>query len=141
MSEQHLNTAKMQLALAIAQGECIIKWAKANQVARATAFRWADEPLVRKAVAAHRRRTLEEVLSLLSKHAESAAEVISKLAKNAKSDRVRLSGHQAIRAGAPAPSDCTGLAKRVAAIEKRLGQRAQDARGTAASPEAAEHGQ
>ncbi len=140
MSEEHCKSAKTQLALALAQGECIIKWAEANGVARATAYRWADEPAVRREVAAYRRRKLEEAVSLMSKHAEWAAAGIIEIAKNAKSDSVRLSAYRAIRRGNLAPSKYTGMAKRVGEIEKRLGHRAQDTRGTEASPQAAEHG-
>ena len=141
MSEEHRKSAKTQLASAIAQGDCIVKWAKANGVDAATAYEWADEPAVRKAVGAHRRRVLEEAVGRMSKHAEWAAQGIVEIAKNAKSDSVWLSALRAIRAGTPAASIYTGMEKRVAAAEKRFGHRAQGSRGTDASPPAAQHGQ
>ena len=139
MSEEYRKSAKTQLAIAIAQGDCIVKWAKANRVDAATAYEWADEPAVRKAVGAHRRRALEEAVGRMSKHAEWAAQEIVEIAKNAKSDSVRLRALRAICAGTPAASKYTGLAKRVAAAEKRLEHQTEGWRGTNASPAAAEH--
>jgi hypothetical protein len=140
MSEEHRESVKTQLALALAKGECIDKWAKANGVSRATAYEWADERAVRKAVAAHRRRALEQAVGLMSEHAEWAAKQMVHIAKHGRSDSVRLSALRALRATTPAPSIRVGMTKRVAAIEKRLGNRAQKMRGTAADPKAAVHG-
>jgi hypothetical protein len=50
MSETPRKNTKIQLALALAQGIPAVKWARANEVPRKTAHRWANDPLVRKAV-------------------------------------------------------------------------------------------
>ena len=60
---------KTQLALAIAQGMPITKWAKNNNVPRRTAFRWATEPKVRAMVESCRRRALDRAIGQMSAHA------------------------------------------------------------------------
>ena len=47
MSEESPQDRKTQLAFAVAQGSSLKKWAEANNVSRATAYRWADEPEVK----------------------------------------------------------------------------------------------
>ena len=47
MSEGLPQDRKTQLAFAVAQGSSLKKWAEANNVSRATAYRWADEPEVK----------------------------------------------------------------------------------------------
>jgi hypothetical protein len=49
MSEQPQKSTKTQLALAVAQGVPVERWAHTNGVARRTAFRWAKESPVRRA--------------------------------------------------------------------------------------------
>ncbi len=53
---------KIRLAVAIAEGESVAVWARENGVHRGTAFRWAREPSVRRAVEACRRRTLDQAI-------------------------------------------------------------------------------
>ena len=47
MTKELRQKAKTQLALAIAQGTSVALWARANQVARSTAYRWASQPELR----------------------------------------------------------------------------------------------
>ena len=54
MSEEPEKGSKEQLAVAIGRGIQIAGWANANGVTRTTAFRWANEPDVKKAVLSYR---------------------------------------------------------------------------------------
>ena len=58
MEKEVRRHQKIHLALAIAGGESIAAWAKKNDVARSTAFRWASDPKVRGEAEATRRRAL-----------------------------------------------------------------------------------
>ena len=44
MEKEVRRLKKIHLALAIARGQSIDAWAKKNDAARSTAFRWASEP-------------------------------------------------------------------------------------------------
>ena len=44
MDSEQLKSAKAQLALALAQGVSVAKWARTNDVTKMTAYRWAKEP-------------------------------------------------------------------------------------------------
>ena len=63
MSEQETPLSKQhQLAVAIAQGKSVAAWASQNQMRGTTAFRWADDPDVRRQVQDLRRRHFDRAL-------------------------------------------------------------------------------
>ncbi len=90
---------KSQLAVAIAQGIPVARWATENQVAQRTAYRWAAHPKVRAAVDRHRRHALGRAPGRVPDRARWAARQIAKLAKRAASESMKLSELKVIWAG------------------------------------------
>ncbi len=89
MEKEVRRHQKIHLALAIAQGQSIAAWAKKNDVARSTAFRWASEPEVRREAEATRRRALGQAIGRLSSVAMKAANGIVTLAKESESVQLK----------------------------------------------------
>ncbi len=98
MSEESPPDRKIQLAVAVAQGVSLKKWAEANNVPKSTAYRWAEEPEVKACAADIRRRALDRAVGQLSRHVNRAAVGIVKLADSARSESVKLSALRAIYA-------------------------------------------
>jgi len=125
MSGEHRQSKKTQLALALAQGRSITTWARANEVPRRTAYRWAGEPAVRSAVESYRRRVIDRVVGRLATRATWASDGIAKLAKSAKSESVRLSALRAILSDMMTISQFATLEETVAQVVEQLNDRAQ----------------
>jgi hypothetical protein len=123
MSGECRKSSKAQLALAIGRGVGIAAWARANDVPRSTAFRWAEDPMVRKAVESYRRRALDEAIGRMTKQSTFAADGIITIAKEATSDSVRLQAFRAIFSDMIAVSKYSGLEARMCEIEEKLDQR------------------
>jgi hypothetical protein len=119
MSDESLHDRKTDLALAIAQGISLKKWAEANNVSRATAYRWADEPEVKACANAIRRRVLDRAVGKLSRRVNWAADGIIKLADTAGSEAVKLSALRAIYAEMIAASRFGALEDRMTDLEQR----------------------
>ena len=92
MPETHPQNGKTHLTLALAQGIRAAKWARDNQVPKNTAFRWAKDPKICKAVEACRRRTIDHAVGRMTRHATWAADAIVAIAKQAESVRLRAAG-------------------------------------------------
>jgi hypothetical protein len=118
------------LALAIAQGISIADWAKKNNVAERTAYRWARDPKVRAKVASCRRHVLNEALGLMSSHVTKAAAGIAALSENAVSESVKLAALRAIFSNMMAVSEFSSLEERMTLIEERLDERDGNTRRT-----------
>lgn len=86
MTEEPRERSKLQLAVALAQGSSISAWARANDVPKQTAQRWAHEPEVRAEIEAYRRRAIDRAVSVLARRAGWAAKEICKLAGGAESE-------------------------------------------------------
>ena len=80
MIEELPEGKKTQLAVAVAQGISVAAWARTNEVPRATAYRWASEPEVRRAVEACRRRIVDQAVGKMTKKSNWAVDRIVKLA-------------------------------------------------------------
>jgi hypothetical protein len=85
-----LEGKKTQLALAIARGKPVTEWARQNEVPRRTAFRWASEPSVRRAVDSCRRRAHDQAINRMAKPAVWAIKQIATLATGARSQSRKL---------------------------------------------------
>src|SRR4051794_32243773 len=123
MEKQVRRHQKIHLALAIAGGESIDAWAKKNDVARSTAFRWAREPEVRGEVEAPRRRALGQAIGRLSSVAMKAANGIVTLAKEAESESVRLRAWRAILADQRTVAKFSDLEYRMTEVEGQISDR------------------
>jgi hypothetical protein len=111
---------KAQLALALAAGSSAIEWAKENDVPESTMYRWANSDEVEEAVNQARQAIWEQTISRLIQNATFAADQIVDLAKEAKSESVRLSASRAILADLMAVSNYAALERRIAKVESRL---------------------
>ena len=130
MPEDLRKDQKVQIALAIAQGQSIAAWAQRNNVPRSSAFRWAKDPKVRRAVDAYRRRALDRAIGRMSSLALKAAEGISGLAKGAESESVQLRAWRAILADHMAVCKFSNLEARVVEIEEQFRERDAGVPGT-----------
>ena len=120
MSEEPEKGSKEQLAVAIGRGIQIAAWASANGVARTTAFRWAKEPDVKKAVLSYRRCVLDRAVGKMTKHSTGAVDTIHRISKEGDSDSVRLNAARAILSQMISVSKYTGLEERLTEVEESL---------------------
>jgi hypothetical protein len=118
---------KTHLALAIAQGKSAAAWARCNGVPSSTAYRWASEPEVRRAVEACRRRTLDRAIGRMTRRTTWACDRIAKLAKAAESESVQLRALRSIFSDVMAVSKFSNLEYRVAEIEEDLREKSGNA--------------
>ena len=119
--EAEADTVK--LALAIARGDSITAWAHRNGVPVSTAFRWSQDPKVRIAVQAWRRRALDRTIGRLASLAMKATEGINRLAKGADSESVQLRASRAILADMMSVSKFSVLEYRMTEIEEQVDKR------------------
>jgi hypothetical protein len=123
MDKEVRRHKKIHLALAIAEGESIIAWAQENGVPERTAFRWAQDPKVRREVEACRRRVVSQAIGRLTGMTTKAADRISTLAQEADSESVQLRASRAILADMIAVSKFSDLEYRMTEIEQQLSER------------------
>jgi hypothetical protein len=88
MTEQHRESPKTQMAVALVQGTSAAKWARTEEVPERTAYRWAAEPLIRSEIESSRRRAFDEAIGRLAKRASWAVDGIVELCGNAASESV-----------------------------------------------------
>jgi hypothetical protein len=123
MAGEDRESKKTQLILAISQGVSVGAWARANGVPKVTAYRWANDPRVRKAVERFRRRALDRVVGMMVKRATKSVVGIAALADEAESESVRLRAHQSNLTQLMAVSKFSGLEFRMSEIEEKLDAR------------------
>jgi hypothetical protein len=116
MSEELPKNTKIHLALA--RGYSAAKWARANAVPKNTAYRWAREPEVRKAIQAHRRRLIDEAVGTLTKNTSKAADVLIRLAREGDSHSIQLKAARAVYSDMIALSKYSDLEERLTEVEE-----------------------
>ncbi len=118
MSDQEIPLSKQdQLALAIARGTSVTLWARANQVPRRTAYRWASDPKVRDVVETCRRRARDRAIGRMARRATWASDQIAILATAAESESLKLRALRSIFSDVVAVSKGPDLKSRLAEIE------------------------
>ncbi len=132
MSGEAKKIGKTQLALAVARGVPIAKWARKSGVPVATAFRWAREPDVRKAVEAYRRRTIDEAVGQMTSHFTKAAEIIYKTSIDGDTASLRFKAARAIFSDMITISKYSGLEYRMTELEQ--GRERERAAGPGTNP-------
>jgi hypothetical protein len=118
MAEETRESNKIQLAVALAQGSSISAWARANNVAKETARRWAREPEVRAEIEALRRDAIDRAVSVFARRAGWAANGICKLASRAESESVKFRALRAVLGDMMAVSKFSGLDERMSELEE-----------------------
>ncbi len=119
MSKEKRRGLKTELILAMAAGNPVAEWARANGVAERTAQRWASEHEVRAEVDAIRRSVIDEAVGRLSQRAGWAADAIGTLAEHAKSESVRLTALRSILSDVISVTHFAGLERRIAKLEEQ----------------------
>lgn len=114
---------KISLAIAVAGGESVADWARTKEVPARTAYRWAATPEIRRTVQEIRRRSVDQAIGRLSRHATTAAEQIAKLAETAEAEAVRLAACRGLLADLVQVGQYADLANRLEAIETALDDR------------------
>ena len=121
MSEAETPLSKQdQLALAIAQGKSITRWARENEVPRSTAYYWANDPDVRRLVEDCRRRSLDRALGSMAGHSMWAVQGVIKLGETAESESVQLRARRAVLHDQMTVSKFSNMEYRMAAIEEEI---------------------
>jgi hypothetical protein len=118
MEKEVRRHKKINLALAIAEGESITAWAEENGVSERTAFYWAKDPKVRREVEACRRRVVSQAIGRLTGMTTKAAERIASLAQEADSESVQLRACRAILTDMISVSKFSDLEYRVTEVEE-----------------------
>jgi hypothetical protein len=127
MAEENRESLKPELAIALAQGVSVIRWARENDVPRTTAYRWAGEPEVRKIVETCRRRVIDRAIGRMTKRSTWVVDRITRLADKAESEAVRLRALRGMLSDMMSVSKYSGLEGRVAEVEEQFYARAQSA--------------
>jgi hypothetical protein len=118
VEEELKQIKKSELAMVIARGGSIIAWAKKNELARRTAFYWAQEPEVREEVDEIRRQSFDQALGRINSRARKAADGMFKLAEFAKSESVQLRAWRALLADQMAIAEFSTLDRRMLELEQ-----------------------
>ncbi len=95
MPGPHPPGLKSKLALAVASGQSIVKWARAQGIGVRTAHTWAKDPAFRSQVAELRGRLLDRAIGVLARRVAANAAEINRLASKAESEAVRLAAARA----------------------------------------------
>lgn len=127
MIGESTNSKKLQLALAVAKGTSIADWARDNQVPERTAYNWARLDRFRAKVDSIRRRILDQAIGRLAMQTVDAADEIAELRKHASSESVKLSANRAVFSDYIGLSKYSGLEGRIAKLEERSRERADNA--------------
>jgi hypothetical protein len=78
------------LAVAVASGQSVAAWCKANGVATRTGYGWAARPGLQRQVSDYRRRLVDRAIGLLAKHVGRAASEIGRLGREGGTEAIRL---------------------------------------------------
>jgi hypothetical protein len=120
MPGQHPPGLKSKLALAVAGGQSIVKWARAHQIGVRTAHTWAKDPAFRAQVAELRARLLDRAIGVLARRVTANASEINRLASKAESEAVRLAAARAGIADLLGASRYVELRAEVEELKKEL---------------------
>jgi hypothetical protein len=131
VSGQVRDSMKAQLALAVARGIPIAKWARKSGVPAPTAFRWAREPEVRTAIEEYRGRMIDEAVGRMTTRCSKAADIHYETARYGDSMSLRFRAARAIFSDMMTVSKYSRAEAAVAEVEPMLEtQPADGASGT-----------
>ena len=122
MPTENRKGTKAELEIALAQGVTASAWARANNVSRATASRWAKTPEVRYAVESIRRRLRDRAVGRLTGRASWALKGVMELANYADSENVRLKALHDIFESLMGAAENAELKDRLARLEEQFSE-------------------
>jgi hypothetical protein len=135
MPGPHPPGLKGQLALAVANGQSIARWANEHKVGVRTAHTWAKAPEFRSEVAELRARLLDRAIGVLARRVAANAGQINRLASKAESEAVRLAAARAGIADLLGASRFVELRAEVEELKQQLAaERARRARDPGEDP-------
>ncbi len=108
------------LALAVARGVPLVRWAKQNGIPERTARDWASKPEFKASVAGFRREIVSRTVGKLVAHTTAAAAEIAKLMRHATDDRTRLAAARTILEQSVALTTHHDLEQRLDELEGRV---------------------
>jgi hypothetical protein len=120
MSEEGERGTKIQLALAVAAGIAVKKWARQHQVPARTAYRWSKDPDLRKDVERARRKWIDQAVGKMTRRLASTVDKLGKLADQTTSDSVKLRALRGEYTDMMAISRYSDLEVRMTGIEEKL---------------------
>src|SRR3954468_1117312 len=123
MEKEVRRLKKINLALAVAEGESIAEWARQNEVPERTAQRWAQDRNVRREVDACRRRALNEAIGRMTRMSMNAVDGIVTLAREADSESVQLRAWRGVLADLMSVSKFSDLEHRMTELEEQVLER------------------
>lgn len=135
MPGPHPKGLKSSLALAVANGKAIAKWAREHEVGVRTAHTWAKAPGFRAQVDAIRRRLIDRAIGELARRAAANAAEINRLASTAESEAVRLAAARAGIADLMSASQFAQIRAEVEELKQELEkEKKRRASGTGKNP-------
>jgi len=127
MPEDQLDTGQReQFAMAMALGQKVSVWAKQNGVPIRTCYNWRKTKECKASVQDVRRRALDRAAGHLVGKVTKAVDQIALLAKEAKSESVRLEAARAVLRESIKVREHYDLEKMMTDIERRLDERDAD---------------
>lgn len=109
-------------ALAIAEGQSIPGWAKANGLSPRTVQQWAKRPAFVAQVEEIRSRMLDQAIGILANGATNAAVQLRLLIEDSQSETIRLSAARALLADLLSVQSHAELRRELREIKARLDQ-------------------
>jgi len=109
---------KTELAIVIARGHCVRKWARSNGVPERTAYRRASEPEVRRMVEICRRRTLDRAIGRVNRRTTWVTDRIALIAKEADSQSLQFRALPSIISDVMAVSKFSNIEHRLTELEE-----------------------
>jgi len=135
MPGPHPAGLKSKLAVAVAAGQSLAKWARAHEIGVRTAQTWARDPDFRAQVAELRARLLDRAIGVLARRVAANAAEINRLASGAESEAVRLAAARAGIADLLGASRFVELRAEVEELKRELAaEKARRARGPGEDP-------
>ena len=120
MSGEQRKTRISELATAIAEGKSVAEWRSPTRCPSGRPTDGHRDPRVRAEVDSCRRRAVDRAVGRMARRATWATDGIATLAKDAKSESVRLAALRSILSDMISVSEFAGLEQRIAEIEEQI---------------------
>jgi hypothetical protein len=109
-----------ELALEIAAGGSVRKWAADNGIPERTCYGWSGSAGFKELVQSHRRKMTDQVIGQLTGKASKAVRTLERLMESGTGESVRLGAARAILSELVAIGNWADLEKRFCELEKRV---------------------
>jgi hypothetical protein len=114
------------LALAVARGVPLVRWAKQQGIPERTARDWASKPEFKATVASVRRRIIDRTVGKLVASSTAAVTAMVRIMERSNNDYVKLTACRTILEQTLSWSSHHDLEQRLAALEEEVRERAEE---------------